>query len=259
VSEWIASPIALADDPAFLELVDLLELDQLGELAMLGRLHLLWAWAVEWAPDGDLAPHKPRVVARAMRWEGDATALLTALEGSGLVERDGDHLLIRNWPDVARLAVERATKARQKREARERARLASAAGDVDPPAASDVGEPHGDINPTSTRRPPDVHPTASGRNGARAAMSVRSPHLTLTLPDRTPDTTGTDRTLPPPAPPPLRGRGERPASGRRTTEERRAERRAAEEAARQTKWAALRADLEARGANVVPIQRAAAP
>ena len=47
-----------------------------------GYLHMLWWWALDYAPDGDLARWDPEWIADACMWEGDSERFMMALQHS---------------------------------------------------------------------------------------------------------------------------------------------------------------------------------
>jgi hypothetical protein len=157
-----------------------------GLPAAIGSLVLLWAWAVRYAPDGDLSKFDPDVLADAAGWEDEPGQFVRALISAGFVDED---LTIHDWHAYAgRLMERRAANA-------ERMRKARANGTAFAHAA------------------PDDRDTS----GARAA------HV-QGLPDRTgPDLTGPDRTTTPQPPPHAEGgrdsgdqRGRRRSGGERS-------------------------------------------
>jgi hypothetical protein len=73
---WIESHTELARHPKTLRLARRLGVSL---PAAIGHLHLLWWWALEYAPDGNLAVFSDEEVAQACCWEGTAASLRRAL------------------------------------------------------------------------------------------------------------------------------------------------------------------------------------
>lgn len=62
-----------------------------------GHLHLLWHAVIEQAEDGDLSKWNAYAVAECAMWDGDAPALLLALQENGLM----DGMRVHDWLDYA--------------------------------------------------------------------------------------------------------------------------------------------------------------
>ena len=69
-----------------------------------GHIISLWLWALDNAPNGDLAGLEPEVIAFAAEWEGDAAMFYHALNESGFL--DGDDK-IHDWYDYAGKLIDR--------------------------------------------------------------------------------------------------------------------------------------------------------
>lgn len=116
---WIELHQSLPTHRKTLDLSD--ELD-IPPVAAVGHLCCLWLWAIDNAPEGNIAGIKPRTVARAAHWDGDAEAFIAALTHAGFLHDNGD---IHDWHDYAGKLVERRrANAERMREARSGARAA---------------------------------------------------------------------------------------------------------------------------------------
>ena len=74
--------------------------------AAIGILESIWIWAGKFTPRGDLGRYPDDLIARAIQWDGDATALIEALVASGWVDRsDQLRLVIHDWRHHADEAV----------------------------------------------------------------------------------------------------------------------------------------------------------
>jgi hypothetical protein len=92
---------------------------------VVGHLVCLWTWAVDASPDGVLDLSKPRVIARAAKWELDPGRFVDALLAVRFLDPDG---AIHDWDDYTGKLMERRerTNAQTKermREYRDRKRL----------------------------------------------------------------------------------------------------------------------------------------
>lgn len=67
--------------------------------AAVGLLECLWHLAAEHAPTGELSKTPPAWLAAELEWDRDADELISALVETGWLDRDGDRLLIHDWPD----------------------------------------------------------------------------------------------------------------------------------------------------------------
>lgn len=77
---WLESHQELRDHPKTKRAARLLGV---GIPQMVGHLHCLWWWALDYAPDGDLANYDAFDIADAAMWEGEAEAFVTALMECG--------------------------------------------------------------------------------------------------------------------------------------------------------------------------------
>jgi hypothetical protein len=166
---WIESHTSLARHPKTLRLARILGIPV---PAALGHMHLLWWWAIEYAPDGDVGRFDAAEVALACMWEGEAAALLPALQRAGFVDTDGR---IHDWHDYAGKLVDR------RRRNAERMREDRATHVADAPSINsdtcDARASHVQSEPDarvklqdSTNRTVPTEPTSSAPNGAGPAL-----------------------------------------------------------------------------------------
>lgn len=147
---WIESHQELREHPKTKRLCRLLALPR---PMVVGYLHFLWWWAYDYAPEGDLSVFSDEDIADAVDWEGEPSALMSALVQAGFVTEDRR---LHDWEDFAQKWIER------RRQDRERKRATRSAGEPD--------------RRTSNGSPPEIH-SLSG----------------VTVPDHTvPDHTGPD-------------------------------------------------------------------
>ncbi len=108
---WIESHQALKDHPKTRRLARLLGV---SVPAAIGHLHCLWWWALDYAPDGDLAPFDREDVAAAAMWEGLPEEFFSHMATAGFIDY-GDstgpgylttHPFIHDWMDYAGRLVE---------------------------------------------------------------------------------------------------------------------------------------------------------
>lgn len=86
--------------------------------AAVGHLHFFWWWAMDYAQDGDLSKYDNDDLADACGWEGDSSALTSALIDSGFIDEE-DGLFIHDWDDYAgRLIDKRKANTERKRKSR---------------------------------------------------------------------------------------------------------------------------------------------
>ena len=113
--------------------------------ACVGRLCMLWLWAIRNRPDGDLSDVDDLDFQRI--WElgpKKTAAFRRALESAGLLDRDGDRLVIHDWDEYAgRLLEARKRDRERKREARRKDRKsASCPADSDGTSADSPPLPY---------------------------------------------------------------------------------------------------------------------
>lgn len=81
--------------PKVLELSEVLKID---ECYAVGILECFWSWVARYRPDGDVSGIRPIVIARAIRYSGDAGLLWDALISCEILDDgDGKRLLVRDW------------------------------------------------------------------------------------------------------------------------------------------------------------------
>lgn len=119
---WIEMHQSLWTHRKTYAMADELNIDPDLAVAKLARL---WCWALDNAPDGNLAAVKPATIARAMNWSGDAGEMIRALIVSGFLEDTEGALHLHDWEDYAgRLIDRRKANAERMREARARGKQA---------------------------------------------------------------------------------------------------------------------------------------
>jgi len=112
---WLELHVGLRDHPKTARLRRRLGVDLPTTIGLLG---LLWAWAVRYAPDGNLSRYDPDVIADAAGWEHEPGVLVRALVGAGFLDED---LAIHDWDAYAgRLLDRRAANADRMRRSRQR-------------------------------------------------------------------------------------------------------------------------------------------
>lgn len=87
---WIESHATLRDHPKRKRLSRALGLDMYGTV---GLLNCLWWWAMDYAPDGDLARYQPADIADGIDYPGDPNQLVEALRDAGFL----DDMQIHDW------------------------------------------------------------------------------------------------------------------------------------------------------------------
>ena len=156
---------------------------------LIGHLTCLWAWAIDYAPDGDLSSYPPEVVESALQWTGEPGKLIAALVNCrfgpkfGFLEEtdaDAGYLIHDWWQHAGKLIEKRWTDAERKRELRGE----KPGPDVAPAPVSD-GHPM-DVATTSDGHPMDVATTSDGRRNIpdRTKPDQTKPNQTKTHPTR---------------------------------------------------------------------------
>jgi hypothetical protein len=112
---WIESHTELARHPKTLRLARRLGVSL---PAAIGHLHLLWWWALEYAPDGNLAVFSDEEVAQACCWEGTAVSLRRALTAVGFLDDGG---AVHDWDAYTARLMEQRARANEKTRLRMRA------------------------------------------------------------------------------------------------------------------------------------------
>jgi hypothetical protein len=92
---WIESHQELARHPKVGRLARTLGV---SKVTAVGHLHFLWWWAIDFAPDGDLAEFSDPEIADGAAWENDGAQFVGALTDAGWL--DGDRR-IHDWMDYA--------------------------------------------------------------------------------------------------------------------------------------------------------------
>jgi hypothetical protein len=105
---WIESHTELARHPKTLRLARRLGVSL---PAAIGHLHLLWWWALEYAPDGNLAVFSDEEVAQACCWEGTAVSLRRALTAVGFLDDGG---AVHDWDAYTARLMEQRARANEK-------------------------------------------------------------------------------------------------------------------------------------------------
>lgn len=114
MADWIESHAALREHPKRKRLSRCLDLET---HATVGLLHCLWWWAMDYAPDGDLADFDPADIADGIGYPGDPKKLIKGLQDAKFL----DGLRLHDWQDYGeKLHRRRAANAKRMREARER-------------------------------------------------------------------------------------------------------------------------------------------
>ncbi len=160
---WIESHQELADHPKTRRLMRLLGLDR---YAAIGLVHVLWYWALDYADSGDLSACSDEDVADGVRWERDASELVSALTTAGFLNVDRT---IHDWEEFAgRYVAKRQANA-------ERMRAARAAESPPPPPSNGTRAEH--VQRTTDARAANVSVCA----GATGTLPV--PNLTVKEPE----------------------------------------------------------------------------
>ena len=91
---WLKVYVTAPRHPKLLDLAERLDVD---EPMALGLVVAVWCFCAEYAPDGDLSRYSARQIARAANFRGEPSALLDALVGAGLVDRDDRESRTHDW------------------------------------------------------------------------------------------------------------------------------------------------------------------
>jgi len=79
-----------------------------SKIVAVGILELLWHWAMRFAPQGNVGKWSDDAIARGIGWEGDGSALVSALVSAGWIDTDPEHrLLIHDWHEHADQGVKK--------------------------------------------------------------------------------------------------------------------------------------------------------
>ena len=99
------------EHPKTLDLADALGI---MDCFALGVMEAFWHHVTAYYADGDITSMKPSVMARSIRYSGNAEELLEAMIGAGFVARMGDRLIVHGWSehcnDAVHMALARAHK-----------------------------------------------------------------------------------------------------------------------------------------------------
>lgn len=111
---WIELHVGLASHPKIARLRRRLGV---GVAQAVGHVTLLWAWAVRYAPNGELSRFDADVIADAGGWDDEAGLFVRALIAAGFLD---ETLAIHDWDAyVGRLIDRREANAERMRQARE--------------------------------------------------------------------------------------------------------------------------------------------
>lgn len=115
---WLRVDSAIRDHP---------KCRKLGIILSKERAHSyvidLWGWAARYCQDGDLSEVSALDIALACGWDDQPEKLLDALVKCRFVDRDGDVMVIHDWPEHQGKLIERASlSAQRSRDWRERIR-----------------------------------------------------------------------------------------------------------------------------------------
>jgi hypothetical protein len=153
---WIPSHDSLKDHPKRKRLSRLLEISQYEAI---GILHCLWWWALDYAPDGDLARFDPADIGDGIDYQGDPKELLNSLASAGFL----DGLVIHDWSEYGE-ALFRRRQANAERQRRYRARYVT----------DTCKTRNGDVTGERTdRQTEETLPTESVSDGCRKGSVAR--------------------------------------------------------------------------------------
>jgi hypothetical protein len=110
MSEWIKLHASSFAHPKLRRLARRLELPP----AALGHLASLWCFAAEFAPDGDLSSLEVEEIAEYAGWMSDAELFVSAATAAGLLDREGNLLVLHDWADWGGRLAERRVAERQR-------------------------------------------------------------------------------------------------------------------------------------------------
>jgi len=148
MSEWIKLHAAVFSHPKTLRMAKRL---QIAPAAVAGHLSALWCWALEYAPDGDLARFDAEELEIAAGWQGEDGAFLAAAVAAGYLD-DAAGYAIHDWESWGGRLAERRQHERE-RQATRRAQAGVAASSSAPP----------DAPSSAPRRAPSSAPRAPAR------------------------------------------------------------------------------------------------
>ena len=90
------------EHPKTLDLADALGI---MDCFALGVMEAFWHHVTAYYADGDITSMKPSVMARSIRYSGNAEELLEAMVGAGFVDRVGERLIVHGWAEHCNDAV----------------------------------------------------------------------------------------------------------------------------------------------------------
>lgn len=70
---------------------------ELSQATAVGHLASLWAWALTYAPDGDVSVYEAIDIAEGARYQGNPEQFVAALKKVRLLDAEGDTVTIHNW------------------------------------------------------------------------------------------------------------------------------------------------------------------
>lgn len=91
---WIEFHQSIRDHPKTRKLARRLEIHKAQAV---GHLGLLWIWALDYAPDGELARYDAEDIAIGADWDGDSSEFRAALEGAGFIDEDDAGARLHDW------------------------------------------------------------------------------------------------------------------------------------------------------------------
>lgn len=103
---WIESHDTLGAHPKTRKLARLLGINR---VQVVGHLQFFWWWAMNYAPDGDLARFDELDLATGAEWEGEPSLFVEAMVAAGFVDCDGDATSIHDWQEYGGKLIRRKT------------------------------------------------------------------------------------------------------------------------------------------------------
>jgi hypothetical protein len=172
---WIESHQALGHHPKTLRLAAALRC-RVPEAV--GYLHFLWWWALDYAPDGVVAPDDTTAthVARACLWRGNPDVFWSGLRTAGFVDSGPEGDQLHDWMDYAGRLLER-----RRKDAERKRSLQRTSGGIPPDVRRTVPDlPDRTVPPKPPLPDLPEPPAAGGADGApprAAAESQAEPEL----------------------------------------------------------------------------------
>lgn len=87
---------------------------ELSQVVAVGHLASLWAWALTYAPDGDVSDYEAIDIAEGARYSGDPDVFVETLKEVRLLDADGETVRIHNWEQYGGRYMEQRELARQR-------------------------------------------------------------------------------------------------------------------------------------------------